>query len=129
MDATISRRTAPSVVADRSRLERDVKMRNANPQLALAASIGKLEPVELAGTQGAVMPPTSRDSAEVDKKCLELFEELAEMPKTSPVALSQDMAILYPPAFDLDVVRWVPVIIPLLGVCMVLLTGAMWTLA
>ena len=94
MDATVSRRIAPSVVAYRSRLELEVKMRSAHPQLALAASIGKLEPVDLAGMQGAVMPLSSHGSAEVDKRRLELFEDLAAMPKTSPAAFSQEMAIL-----------------------------------
>ena len=51
---------------------------------------------------------------------------IAESPKTAPVALPQAMSGPYPPAFDRDVMRWMPVIVPLLGVSTALLTGLMW---
>lgn len=35
----------------------------------------------------------------------------------------------YPPAFDRDTIRWMPLVIPLLGFFTAVLTGLMWTLA
>lgn len=35
----------------------------------------------------------------------------------------------YPPAFDRDTMRWMPLVIPLLGFFTAVLTGLMWTLA
>ena len=55
--------------------------------------------------------------------------DIAETPKISPMAIPQAMSGAYPAALDQDVMRWMPVIIPLLGVAMVLLTGLMWTMA
>lgn len=35
----------------------------------------------------------------------------------------------YPPAFDRDTMRWMPLVIPLLGFFTAVLTGLMWTFA
>jgi hypothetical protein len=35
----------------------------------------------------------------------------------------------YPPAFDRETMRWMPLVIPLLGFFTAVLTGLMWTLA
>lgn len=35
----------------------------------------------------------------------------------------------HPPAFDRDTMRWMPLVIPLLGFFTAVLTGLMWTLA
>lgn len=55
--------------------------------------------------------------------------DIAETPKSASAEPPQAASDGYPSAFDQDVMRWVPVVIPLLGVAMVLLTGLMWTMA
>ena len=73
------------------------------------------------------MPRTEDYNAEFDRQDVELFERIAATPRPAPVELSQATASSYQPAFAADVMRWVPVVVPLLGVFMVLLTGAMWS--
>lgn len=46
----------------------------------------------------------------------------ADAPKSVPAAAAQE----YPSTFDPDLIRWIPVYVPVLGLVMVLLTGAMW---
>ncbi len=47
----------------------------------------------------------------------------------APTAVAPALAQAYPPAFDRDFIRVIPVLVPLLGVMMVLLTGLMWMMA
>lgn len=57
---------------------------------------------------------------------LERPAHLAKSEKVAPVTLPPAMAGPYPPAFEKDVVRWMPVFVPLLGLGIALLTGLMW---
>lgn len=48
--------------------------------------------------------------------------------KTEPMVLLKAMPRSYPPEFDQEFMRWVPLVIPPMGFFTVLITGIMWTL-
>lgn len=51
-----------------------------------------------------------------------------EMQSAAPSATSRHASVAAP-AFDADFMRWVPIVVPLVGVATVLLTGLMWVVA
>lgn len=57
-----------------------------------------------------------------DNRLLEGAVSIAEAPNSVPPAMAQE----YPLAVDPDLIRWIPVYVPLMGLLLVLLTGVMW---
>lgn len=127
MHSTFSQGTVSSVIAARARLKRESKTHHVSPYQALVVLIGTLGSLGLDETADAATPFGGQDGADFDRKSLVLFEAIAESQRTAPVTLSPASETLYPPAFDRDVIRWIPVVVPLLGGFMVLLTGLMWS--
>lgn len=127
LHATFSQGVDSSVVTARARLRRESKTHHVSPYEALVALFGKLGPLGLGETAGSAMPFAGTDGADFDRKSLAPLEAFTEEQITPPVATSQVSETGYPPAFDPEVMRWVPLVVPLLGGCMVLLTGLMWS--
>lgn len=131
MDATVSLRNSSSVFANRAQKRTDSNMQIAPPQQALPAVLVKHAHLEFSETQDVEMLRSDGDADRDDvvalRKGPRLFDDHAEPQELAPGELAQVMADPYPPAFDGGVMRWVPVVVPLMGVFLVLLTGLMWT--
>lgn len=144
MDKTLAPSSVASIIASHARERRRLEIEGAALQKARAVWVGKQGPLPLievrdAGTPSKVQVAMSfggdgaasasyrgdgaPDGAEVVGLEIFLKPEKIHASTHVPAATVQP----YPPAFDRDVMRWIPVIVPLLGVAMVLLTGAMWT--
>lgn len=57
------------------------------------------------------------------------LEQITEMPRAPAMTPCQAIETSHPPAFDKDFMRWLPFVLPLIGVALVLLTGLMWKVA
>ena len=72
--------------------------------------------------------PAERAAIVARSKGLTLAEDNAGIQTTEPLVLPQAMSESYPPQFDQEFMRWMPLVVPLMGFFTALITGVMWTL-